>query len=771
MKRKSLCIIILLALLVTSIPSLSFASDSRTLEKKGEFNYSTTLGNTPQYYFSSNYFLTDNTTYNNDLAILSLYLAISAFNSSDGGTEDYSRKYSNVKSFLCSDLEFESFMHNKAYAEKPRTDSIGVAAAKKTLTDNNGNYTLIAVAVRGGGYEREWISNFTLGRTGQAQGFSESKQQVLSFIRQYLSDNAVNGRIKIWITGFSRGAAVANLTAGALDDGFLASSSAVYSFNPENSLFAYTFETPMGANRDEIRQAEAANPSKYNNIWNIINKNDFITKVAPTELGFTRYGNDFCMPDSRTSENYTSQVEAMLKIYSSLTGRDSSYKPDLFKMKQIDRKSPSKQVIDDTNYCIPMSMFVDEFSSALFTTFAVDRENYVAKYQDVFCTLFLSLFDGTYSKYLQNQWSSFMGKLLTGNSDSDTSDDSTSLEETSSGFKNAMNAINKLVRDFNQIYPDLGATFEDSSQDILSTHDPYLCMSWLMSMSSNYTSTPVTFSGTGNYRTVTVTAEDSVRIIVNDSNGKCVASLTGGTPVRISGSSITSAVNRQGENIIVLPVSGKYSIEISANNNTTANMVISEYDQKSKGIVRTLSFTGFDIPADTGCRCDVPAYSSEEIRLGTPDGSETVYSLYSGKSAINPDKTSLTSAAEILLTIGKNYARINGNTVSLDATPIIVSNRTMLPVRIVAEALGADVNWNQTEKSVFISDDSTVIKLITGQNKAYVNGVEKNLDTASFILNNRTYLPLRFIAENLNATVKWNQTDKTVLITKSAFSG
>ncbi len=765
MKNRTLCMIVSSVLLLTSFPVLSFASGSGVIEKKGEFTYSNSLKTAPAYYFSSNYFLSDNKTYNNDLAILSWYLSNSAYNSNIGGTEDYSQKYSNVKSFLCSALEFDSFMHNKAFAEKPTENSIGAAAAKKTLTDSNGNYTLIAVAVRGGDYEREWVSNFTLGTAGQARGFSDAKQQVLSFISQYLADNAVKGRIKIWITGFSRSAAVANLTAGALDDGVLTSSSAAYSFNPKDSLFAYCFETPMGANREEIRNAEAVDSSRYSNIWNIINKNDIVTKIAPAELGFARYGNDFCMPDSRTSENYTSQVKTMLEVYSSLTGKKASaYKADLFKMKRIDPDNSAGQIIDNPDYRIPMSMFVDEFSSALSTSFIVNRENYVAKYQDAFCTLFLSFYDGSYSRFIQNQVSSVISTLVAENNGSDTAGNTSASYKTSSGLENALNTINNLATDFNKKYPDLGATFESNSQYILSTHDPYLCAAWLMSMSTNYTGTPVVFSGTGNYRTVTITSDDNLKISVNDSNGKCVASINSGSPINIEDSSITAAVNDKGKNIIILPVSGKYSLVIASDKTATANMTLEEYDQKSLKNVRRVSYSNFEVPADSGCRCEIPAYSADEILLGTPSGSTAVYSLYSGKAAISSDNNKDSSSAEILLTVGKNSAQINGNTVALDAAPVIINNRTMLPIRMIAETLGAGVEWNQAEKSVLITRDAITIKLIVGQNKAYVNGEEKALDAASFILNSRTYLPLRFIAENLNAGVTWNASDKTIRI-------
>lgn len=75
------------------------------------------------------------------------------------------------------------------------------------------------MAIRGGGYEAEWSSNVTLGKFGQHQGFEKASQDVLSFLDSYIKTQQIKGKIKLWLTGYSRGGATANLIAGELNNG------------------------------------------------------------------------------------------------------------------------------------------------------------------------------------------------------------------------------------------------------------------------------------------------------------------------------------------------------------------------------------------------------------------------------------------------------------------------------------------------------------------------------------------------------------------------
>ncbi len=128
----------------------------------------------------------------------------------------------------------------------------------------------------------------------------------------------------------------------------------------------------------------------------------------------------------------------------------------------------------------------------------------------------------------------------------------------------------------------------------------------------------------------------------------------------------------------------------------------------------------------------------------------------------------LTPVVKISLTIGNTTATLNGENVECDAAPIIRNGRTMLPIRFIAEALGADVSWTEQTKTVSVKKFNFSISLFVGGFSAEVtkNGrVEKvELDSPSFIENGRTYLPVRFVSENLGAKVDWNGDTQTVTI-------
>ena len=119
----------------------------------------------------------------------------------------------------------------------------------------------------------------------------------------------------------------------------------------------------------------------------------------------------------------------------------------------------------------------------------------------------------------------------------------------------------------------------------------------------------------------------------------------------------------------------------------------------------------------------------------------------------------------IILTIDSVIAWVFDEYVTNDVAPVIRNARTMLPARFVAEALGGVVAWNADEQKVTIVKGETILEIFIGEPFAVVNGTPVQLDCPAFIENSRTYLPIRFIAENLGATVVWDGIAQTVTIT------
>ena len=130
------------------------------------------------------------------------------------------------------------------------------------------------------------------------------------------------------------------------------------------------------------------------------------------------------------------------------------------------------------------------------------------------------------------------------------------------------------------------------------------------------------------------------------------------------------------------------------------------------------------------------------------------------------------SVNQIILTIGKKDAQVFGKAKSNDVAPKIEKDRTMLPARFVAENLGAKVEWDGEKQLVTITgknlktDESVTILITIGSATVKVNGKEIELDSPAFIENDRTYTPIRFISENLGASVEWVEKDQKVIITK-----
>ena len=104
-----------------------------------------------------------------------------------------------------------------------------------------------------------------------------------------------------------------------------------------------------------------------------------------------------------------------------------------------------------------------------------------------------------------------------------------------------------------------------------------------------------------------------------------------------------------------------------------------------------------------------------------------------------------------------------------DVKPFInENNRTMVPIRFVSNELGASVDWDSDTKKVTISQADKIIELVIGNSFAHVNGEKQDFDTAAEILEDRTMVPLRFVNEALGATVDWVNETRTAYITTEA---
>lgn len=99
-----------------------------------------------------------------------------------------------------------------------------------------------------------------------------------------------------------------------------------------------------------------------------------------------------------------------------------------------------------------------------------------------------------------------------------------------------------------------------------------------------------------------------------------------------------------------------------------------------------------------------------------------------------------------------------------DQEPVIVDGTTLVPLRSVAEALGLEITWDDPSDTVVVKKDNFYIELVIGSDKAKTPGGVKTLTQPPVIINGRTMVPLRFIAEQFGLTVLWNQEYQRVII-------
>lgn len=183
-------------------------------------------------------------------------------------------------------FEFDDIYMSEDYDLEETVNTIKCIIGHKHVND----YELINISVGGYNYMKPWQNNFTIGKNGNHQGFQEGAIKLLPMIINYLNKYKDYSKVKVFLNGYSRSAAIANLTASLLID---------HNLINENNLYTYLYETPRGI--------DINNTKEYKSIFNIINSADLITYVAPQEYNLKRVGVDI--------ETYKENADELLKAY------------------------------------------------------------------------------------------------------------------------------------------------------------------------------------------------------------------------------------------------------------------------------------------------------------------------------------------------------------------------------------------------------------------------------------------------------------------------
>lgn len=655
-----------------NILMLDSSESMRGIKKKGIFNYPYEGKDySATYFYDDAYFKKSSYEYNASLATMSMCLAWSAMASDNENS--YVNKSVNAKNLL-EDIGFGHFDTNAFYTEKPGTDSIGVVAAyKKLKNEDDTETTLIAVAIRGGGYEREWASNFTLGESGDHKGFSEARTNVIKFLKQYISDKKITGDIKLWITGYSRAAATANLVAGSLDIGDESLGDNVL-LDPHN-LYAYCNEAPSGT-----LNVSSINPHapKYRNIFNIINPCDPATKVAPPCFNFTRYGVDKILDsqESTSEKHYNEHKKLMLSFFNKLESTKSySYNVDNFKMKKIQLENcfPGVKKVsivqDDLEKNWGQSHFLNNYFKSIFLEFVKTRKNYVNTLQSNIRNACKIVFGNTKKEQdiliytIENDAKTYWYKCALAFLFKSESDAYKVVGEwINDGVKKAgitnisesdVNRLSVVLCDYllaiMSNHPSYATTFVLNSSSISQAHYPELCYSWLASRDYNYTDDafpdelptkkaygigPSDKLPTEAYRVirincpVNVNTNCHVNVEVFDKDKNLVAAIINDVPQPIKNSSMISSINEDGEKEVFLPVDYNYSLKLTATGKGEVNCSIVEYSYASNDYVRIVNYYNIPVVVGDVIFGVVPAINDSDRRNKLIEGSTVNYELF-----------------------------------------------------------------------------------------------------------------------------------------------
>ncbi len=113
--------------------------------------------------------------------------------------------------------------------------------------------------------------------------------------------------------------------------------------------------------------------------------------------------------------------------------------------------------------------------------------------------------------------------------------------------------------------------------------------------------------------------------------------------------------------------------------------------------------------------------------------------------------------------------QVNNTPIQFDSPPIIESGRTLVPMRFIFEALGASVSWDDSTKTATGSLGDTRVRVPVGSLSAFVDETPVPLDVPAKIVNGRTLVPARFVAESFGCDVRWQSKTDTVWITSGAY--
>ena len=576
------------------------------------------------YDYSDSYFAGSSFNYNHDLAIASYCLAISSMvnegTGKDGkyGTEelDAARKFFNV-------TEFDN-CQPYGYDKKPEFDSIACVIGHKNVVLNGQEETVIAIGIRGAGYGSEWSGNFRLGNSTDHAGFVKARKLVMEYLEQYIEDfgYSFNSNLKFWITGYSRAAATANLVAATLNnDGAL--NGVKFDFVNDikeryssGDVYAYTFETPLNTTSKE------ASAAKYSNIYNFINRIDYVPKVAPSAWGYTRYGENLYMPSLETEgTRYYEYLDEMKKEYEKMTGDRYDEKFDFYEVGLFMEGHdliPDDISLTKVNGYISQSEFLDELIDIVANDVIISADNYVKNYESSVRKLMPVIMDGSLDLKITLkdviEELSFL-ELITGRAEN-------MIARVL--MKKVAEAMTVSGLSYDEVYDCLGIldelvsvsannldyvwTLLENASNIKPAHEPSVNFAWLASIE------PELYDALedGDWYLKFV-YNCPIDIALYDENDELLATIIDDKVVFPDDRYLTVYVDSDGQKCFCLPNDTEYRFEILGTDEGTMTCSVSKYDFTENQTTEILNY--YDIPVEDGTELTMTVNEAIEEEL------------------------------------------------------------------------------------------------------------------------------------------------------------
>jgi hypothetical protein len=122
----------------------------------------------------------------------------------------------------------------------------------------------------------------------------------------------------------------------------------------------------------------------------------------------------------------------------------------------------------------------------------------------------------------------------------------------------------------------------------------------------------------------------------------------------------------------------------------------------------------------------------------------------------------------ILMQIGSPSMQVNEATVEIDpgrgTAPMLLDGRTVVPIRAVVETVGGSVDWDDTEQKITLTANGRRVEMWLDQNDILADGESHTIDVAPTTINDRTMVPVRFVAENIDCQIEWIGSTQEVII-------